>query len=95
MVDANELAKELQWTFQHLKHHLGEFEINVYNDSIVFQVEHEEGYEDFLVDLTDDVIVEMGYSPVDDFDSIEVTKVRGSKYDGFARFEVSILFNRY
>lgn len=99
MVDINELAKELEWTVEQQWFQSDTFQISVSRDSIVWQVEQEVGYEDFLLDLTDDVIIEMGYSPLNDFDSIKLRRVGRTtlQYDDadFAVFEVTITFNRY
>ena len=61
----------------------------------VFEVELETTYEDNFVDNLEDVLLFLGYSPVEDFGGIVINKIGNSTYEGFDLFEVILYKDNY
>ena len=55
-------------------------------------IEAEDGYETEVIDDIEQALLEMGYSPVGDFDDIEVMREGTSSYEGFSMYKYELLF---
>jgi len=61
----------------------------------VFEVELEPTYKDNFVDDLEDVLLFLGYSPVEDFDGMVINKIGNSTYEGFDLFQLELYKDNY
>ena len=61
----------------------------------IFEVELETAYEDNFVDDLEDVLLFLGYSPVEDFDGMVINKIGNSTYEGFDLFQLELYKDNY
>ena len=61
----------------------------------IFEVELEPTYKGEFVDDLEDVLLFLGYSPVEDFDGIDIEKFGESAYEGFDLFEAILYKDNY
>jgi|TARA_R110002167_G_scaffold192072_1_gene394509 hypothetical protein len=65
----------------------------------ILNVDLETEYANDFIDDLENVLLYLGYSPIEDFDGIEVNKIGKSRYDGdldyLANFEVILYKDNY